>query len=127
VAYLFLVRRNIVTVVLVIVGFALAGVLISAFYFLDRLIRHEYQFHREAWEHDGRPVGYLFRPPGATSFRSGLAFHLCGLGWPLLTPRWVREDLAAKRLLSRLRWCVLIWNVGFIVFFVFAVRHFSST
>jgi len=115
------------TVVLVIVGFTLAGVLISAFYFLDRLIRHEYQFHREAWENDGRPVGYLFRPPEATWFRSGFAFHRCSLVWPVRTPRWVRDDLTAKRLLSRLRWCVLVWNVGFIVFFVFLVRQISST
>jgi hypothetical protein len=33
-------------VVLVIVGFSLAGVLISAYY-SQKLFRHEYQFHRE--------------------------------------------------------------------------------
>jgi hypothetical protein len=112
-----------VTIVLVIVGFTLAGVLISAFYFLDCLIRHEYQFHRDAWEKDGRPTGYLFRPPEATWFRSGFAFQRCALSWPLHTPRWVRDDLTAKKLLSRLRWCVLTWNAGFILFFVFVVRY----
>jgi hypothetical protein len=29
-------------------GVALSAILISAFYFLDRLVRNEYQFHREA-------------------------------------------------------------------------------
>jgi hypothetical protein len=96
-----------VTVVLVIVGFTLAGVLISAFYFLDRLIRHECQFHRDVWEKDGRSTGHLFRPPEATWFRSGFAFQRCALGLALHTPRW----------------CVLTWNAGFILFFVFVVRY----
>jgi hypothetical protein len=113
---------NIVTVALAVFGLALLSALIAAFYFLDRLIRHEYQFHREAWEQDGRPVGYLFRPPEGTWLRSGFAFHWCSFAWLFHTPPWVRDDSSAKRLLSRLRWFVLIWNLGIIIFIsLFAV------
>ncbi len=103
---------------LVIFGLTLVAVLISAFYFLDVLVRHEYQFHRSAWEQDGRPTGYLFCPLEATFIRSRLAFGRVSMAWLFWTPEWVQDDSAARRLLSRLRWCVLIWNIGIIIFFV---------
>jgi hypothetical protein len=106
---------------------ALIVFLISAFYFLDRLIRYEYQFHREAWERDGRPVGYLFRPPEATWFRSGFAFQRCAFGWLFYTPQWTRDDPTATTLLSRLRWCVLIWNIGIIAFFILFLAYGAAT
>src|SRR6266699_7197432 len=107
-----------VPVALAIYGIALVAVLVSSLYFLDRLIRYEYQFHRDAWERDGRPVGYLFRPGETTWFRSALAFHRCAFGWLFYTPRWRDDDSAAKKLLSRLRWCVLVWNIGILIFFL---------
>ena len=91
------------------------AVLISAFHFLDRLVRHEYQFHRDAWEGDGRPTGYLFRPPESTWIRSRLAFGEVSMAWLFWTPLWVREDATAKNLLSSLRWRVLAWNVGILI------------
>jgi hypothetical protein len=106
---------------------ALIAVLISAFYFLDRLIRYEYQFYRDAWERDGKPVGYIFRPPEATWFRSGFAFHRVAFGWLFYTPPWTRGDPTAKTLLSRLRWCVLVWNVGIITFFVLLFASGAAT
>ncbi len=105
----------------------LVAALIAAFYFLDRLIRHQYRVHRDAWEQAGRPVGYLFRPPEATWFRSGFAFQRCALAWVFYTPLWAREDPTARHLLSRLRWCVLIWNVGIIVFFFLFLTHVVAT
>jgi hypothetical protein len=110
-------------VVLVIVGFSLAGLLISAYYLLHQLFRHEYQFHREEWEKDGRPGERGLQP----SFRSDFAYMRCSLVWLFHTPRWVRDDVTAKRLLSRLRWCVLSWNVGLIVFLPFVVWYIRST
>jgi len=97
---------------------ALIVVLISAFYFLDVLVRHEYQFHRNAWEEDGRPTGYVFCPLEATFFRSRLAFTRLSMAWLFWTPQWMRDDSGARKLLSRLRWCVLVWNIGIIIFFV---------
>jgi hypothetical protein len=114
-------------VALTVFGIALAVVLIASLYFLDRLIRYEYQFHRDVWERDGRPVGYLFRPLEASWFRSGLAFHRCAFRWLFYTPQWTRDDLAAKTLLSRLRWCVLAWNVGIIIFLLLLFAYVRAT
>jgi hypothetical protein len=99
---------------------ALTGVLLWALFTVSRLIQHEYLFHREAWESDGRPIGYMWRPPEASWFRSQFAFHRCALAWPLSTPDWILGDTAAEVLLSRLRWLVLIWNIGAILLFLWA-------
>jgi len=115
------------TIALTIFIVVLAGVLICAFYFLDVLVRHEYQFHRAAWELDGRPTGYLFCPLEATLVRSRLAFGRLSMAWLFWTPQWVRDDSAARKLLSRLRWCVLIWNVGIVMFFVLLFASGAAT
>jgi hypothetical protein len=96
---------------------ALLAVLLRSFYYFDRLMRHEYQFYRDTWEKDGRPLGFLFRPPEATYFGSGFALQRCWCVWLFLTPRWVGGDSAAKTLLSRFRWCVLVWYIVFVVYF----------
>jgi hypothetical protein len=107
--------QNVLGAALSLALVALVCVLIASFYFLGRLIRYEYAFHREAWERDGRPTFAFFRPPESTWFRSGIASQWCALSWPLYTPTWVRADPTAKALHSRMRWCVLIWNIGFIL------------
>jgi hypothetical protein len=106
---------------------ALIGVLLASFYFLDRLIRYEYMFHRDAWEQDGRPNGFLFRPPEIRWFRSSMAFQRCAFGWPFYTPAWVRGDPVARSLHRRMRWCVLIWNVGFIGFVLLVFSQLAAT
>ncbi len=108
----------------------LVAVLLSSFYFLDRLVRHEYSFHRQAWERDGRPFTPFARPRETTWFGSGFALQRCALSWPLYTPQWIRSDSAAKALHTRLRWCVLVWNVGFILLLALvflALRRYETS
>jgi hypothetical protein len=76
---------------------------IGTFGAFDRLIEHEYESHRDAWERDGRPIGFLFHPPEAKFFRGSIAFQRCALIWPFSTPRWTRDDTRAISLLTRLR------------------------
>ena len=86
--------------------------LFGAFFALDRLIRREYQCHRNFWEKDGRPIGMFFRPPESTYIRSAISFQLCAIFWLFRTPVWVETDSLAKSLLRRLRLYTVIWNVG---------------
>jgi hypothetical protein len=106
---------------------ALIAVLLSSFYFLERLIRYEYQFHRDSWERDGGPIGWFFRPPESSWLRSGFAFHRVAFGWLFHTPQWTRGDSTARSLLSRLRWCVLVWNIGIIIFFLLLFASGAAT
>jgi hypothetical protein len=118
---------NVLGALLALALMALLGVLRGSFYFLGRLIHHEYAFHREAWERDGRPNAPFFCPPETTWFRSGMAYQRCALGWPLCTPAWVRADPAAKALHTRLRWSVLIWNAGFITWILLFLWYLAAT
>jgi hypothetical protein len=118
---------NALGAILALAMITLIAVLLASFYFLARLIRYEYTYHRNAWERDGRPTAWFFRPPEATWFRSGMAFNRCALGWPLYTPDWVRGDPTAKSLHRRLRWCVLVWNAGLITWFLCFAWYLSST
>jgi hypothetical protein len=119
--------QNVVGAGLALALMALIGVLLGSFYFLIHLIRYEYVFHRDAWERDGQPSAWFFWPPESTWFRSGMAFQWCALRWPLHTPAWVRADSAAKALHSRLRWCVLIWNIGFIAWLLLFTWYLEAT
>jgi hypothetical protein len=115
--------KGMAAVALTVYLVVLVAILISAYHYLHQLFRHEYQFHREEWEKDGRPGEGGLQP----SFRSDFAYMRCSLVWLFHMPEWVREDVTAKQLLSRLRWRVLIWNVGLIVFLPFAVWYIRST
>jgi hypothetical protein len=101
---------------------ALLAILFRAFYFLDQLTRHEYRFYREAWERDGGPASWAFWPAESWPIISGIAFRRCALAWLFSSPEWTRNDPTAKALLSRMRWHVLVWNVGIVMFLL--LLHF---
>lgn len=87
---------------------------------IDRLVRLEYDAHREEWEKDGRPIGTFFTPPEAKMLTSRFAFYFCKIGWMLSTPEWIREDPTAIRLLRRFRLSIVAAEAGFI-FLVYLV------
>lgn len=60
---------NALSTIAAITLMGLLAVLVASFYFLDRLIRHEYSFHREAWERDGRPTSPFIPRRERTWFR----------------------------------------------------------
>jgi hypothetical protein len=119
--------QNVVSAGLAVGMIGLICALLASFYFLGRLIRYEYAYHRDEWERDGRPNAPFFRPPETTWFRSGLAYQRCALSWPLYTPLWMRADPAAKVLHSRLWSCVLIWNLGLIIWILLFVWCLAAT
>src|SRR5688572_222538 len=95
-----------------------AGVLIYSFLTFDRLVRAQYEFHREAWMADGQPRGFFWRAPGSNWFASSLATHRLSLTWLFSTPAWATESPPYRALLKRLRMLVLVWNVLLIGAFV---------
>src|SRR5689334_3592695 len=83
-------------------------VFVLPFYFAcgsyDRLIQFEYEYYRGDWENDGKPFGYVWRPPEIEKYmRSLLAFWTCGGKWFFKTPAWMSQDIEAMSLLRRFR------------------------
>lgn len=103
-------------------GIVLAGVLLillplllACFFAFDRVVRLEYASYRSAWEPDGRPRGFFWRPSESTLFGSYFARQRFSLTWLFSTPTWAQHDQSASRLLKRLRRLVLAWNLAIIV------------
>jgi hypothetical protein len=67
----------------------------------DRLARWEYEHHREQWERDGKPSGFLFwRPKESDGWSSGRIEQSLNLRWTFKMPDW-----AAKH--SECRWWII--------------------
>ena len=95
-----------------------AGVLVYSFVTFDRLVRAQYEFHREAWMLDGQPRGFFWRAPQSNWFASSLATHRLSLTWLFSTPAWATESPTYRALLKRLRILVFVWNILLIGAFV---------
>ena len=93
--------------ILLLIG---AVALVYSFVTFDRLVRAQYERHREAWIEDGRPRGFFWRAPECTSFASSVALHRLTLTLLFSTPAWVADSTAYRTLLKRLRVSVLLWN-----------------
>src|SRR5215472_5510231 len=84
---------------------ALMSVLLYAFVLFDRLLRAEHDSHRLAWEADGRPTGFFWRPPECSGFSpsSWMARMRLTLVWLFRAPSWVIESPALAALLRKHR------------------------
>ena len=92
-------------IALTLVAYVVA--LLYSFVMFDRLLRVEYDEHRDAWEKDGCPRGFFFRPPGSPFWRSRLAFYRVGYRWPFRRPSWVGDSTDAARHYTN-------WRIGLI-------------
>lgn len=76
---------TILTLAVIIVG---ATVLYNLWLF-DCLARWEYEHHREQWERDGKPSGFLtWRPKEPKSWSSGRVEQHLNMKWTFKTPGW---------------------------------------
>ena len=98
--------------------------LLCAFATFDRLVRTEYADHRNSWEADGRPRGFLWSAPECTWFRSAWATNRLSFVWLVSTPRWAIESPECRTYLKRMRYCVLAWSAavaGLLLFVLLAL------
>ncbi len=100
---------------------ALIGILLYAFFNFDRLVKIEYQRHKEDWIKDGKPIGFFWRAPESSWFRSSFAMQNLSMQWLFKTPDWTNNDPEATNHLKKLRALVLIFNIGIIVLFVISM------
>ena len=92
--------------------------LIYSFVMFDRLVRAEYESYRAAWELDGKPYGYFWKAPECTYFKSGWARDWLCFKWLFTTPFWAHEIPRCQVWLTRMRICVLVWNIMLVLIFL---------
>src|SRR5262249_27180917 len=92
--------------------------LLPAMFLFDGVVEFEYDWHRDAWESDDRPRGYMFfRAPEAEWL--GLNTHFLFFAWLFTTPAWARGSKSCVRSLRWMRFLLFAWAVG--LFFAFRV------
>jgi hypothetical protein len=89
--------------------FFLMLVILAAFYLGSRLIRIEYQFHRENWEDDGKPADYFSSVPGSYVSRFAVS-----TSWLFATPEWMKAESQARTIIIWYRLLCLIFVAGWI-------------
>ena len=110
-------------------GLGLALTLLTGFVSFDQLVRVQYTVHYQDWLMDHKPDGFLWRPPGHSIWnrffwdRMNWSGYWCFHTWMFRTPQWSKLDKVAGRHLWLMRTCVLVWNVGFLLMFLWSLKH----
>jgi hypothetical protein len=84
-------------------------VILAAFYLGSRLIRIEYEFHRENWEDDGKPADYFWSVPGSYVSRFAVS-----TSWLFTTPEWMKGESKARKIVIWYRALCLLFVAGWI-------------
>ena len=99
-------------VILEIAGVGAVCLVVYGMWLFDRLVRWEYEHHREEWERDGRPDGFFWRAEGCTSWKSNIAKKRLSVAWLFDTPLWAASAPECRPWLQHSRVVALIWGTG---------------
>jgi hypothetical protein len=86
----------------------------------DRLLRHQYLYHRNAWEADGCFDGLFWHVDGAVSAIQAKGFQPRNWGrtawlWLYHTPAWIDAPPPCRRILYASRIVTVLYLVAFVV------------
>lgn len=105
-------------------GLGLVFTLVAGFVAFDQLVRVQHEDHYQDWLADHKPDGLFWRQPGHSLLhRMNWSGSLCLLAWLFSTPDWVKQDEVAGRHLRRFRFCILVWNIGFLLLWLWSLGH----
>jgi hypothetical protein len=96
----------------VIIAIAAAfGCMVYAAYNFDRLVQLQYADHFHAWDEDGRPSGFFWKPKDAHWTSGLIAKERLSIVWLFATPMWARGCKDARHHLHDMRAAVVGWNL----------------
>ncbi len=89
----------------------------------DRLLRHQYMYHRRAWEADGSFHGLFWHVDGAVSSIQIEGFAPPNWGrtawlWVYRTPEWADAPPPCRRLLYAYRVCSVLYAAATVAIIV---------
>ena len=79
------------------------------YYLSSRLIRLEYESHRDSWVEDGKPRDDFSQVPGSYMARAVI------VAWLFMTPDWMKTNATARRLVAWYRVLSFIFFGGWIL------------
>jgi hypothetical protein len=109
---------------LAIIGLLFIFLMLSAFYFFDRLVKIQYSDFRDEWKRTGAPHGFFWFPkesasslkvlPRASSTRARTKSLF---SWLFRTPEWIKENQAARAHIFKMR-ALFVVSLTLLVSFV---------
>jgi hypothetical protein len=91
------------TAILTAVAIVAMATILYQMSLFDRLIRWEYEHHRDQWERDGKPDGYFWRAGECKFWSSDMAKKRLTGVWLFKTPGWVATSPECRRWLAQTR------------------------
>lgn len=91
------------TAILVVVAIVVIATILYQMSLFDRLIRWEYDHHRDQWERDGKPDGYFWRAGECKFWSSDMAKKRLTGVWLFKTPGWAATSPECRRWLAQTR------------------------
>ena len=123
---------NLIAVIGIPIFIGLTCILFGSFITFDQLIRLEYNSYRSQWEKDGKPRGFFWFPrefwksqnigwfnKWKSQYASNWTMQRSHFIWLFSTPKWMKQDELAQKLVKRFRVLVLLWNLGFFSSLIF--------
>ena len=105
-----------------LIAMAIIMTVVYQMWLFDRLVRWEYEHHREQWERDGKPSGFYWRPKECVFWLSHSAMHRLAGVFIFRTPEWAAERPECRRWLALMRAAMLAGVVGTVFFAVVVFR-----
>jgi len=105
---------------IILIGLIL--IMLVDFLCFDRLLKTEYEKHKEQWIKDGKPRGYFWWPYESPLFTGYIAQLRLTIHWLFKTPQWIKHDVKARKTLQINRICTLIVYVGILVVVINELR-----
>ncbi len=91
------------TAILTVLAIVVIATILYQMSLFDRLIRWEYEHHRDQWERDGKPDGYFWRAGESKFWSSDMAKKRLTGVWLFKTPGWAATSPECRRWLAQTR------------------------
>lgn len=93
-------------------------ILLIGFIIFDKILRFEYENHREIWEEDKKPIGILWVPDKASVLYGSYARNSLAIKWLFKNPQWAEHEREVIKWLYWYRRLTFVFFAGVIIQFL---------
>jgi len=96
-------------------------ILLIDFILFDKILRFEYENHREIWEEDQKPIGILWVPDKASVLYGSYARNSLAIKWLFKNPQWAQNERKVTEWLHWHRRLIFIFVAGIFLKFLLEI------
>jgi arginine exporter protein ArgO len=81
----------------------------------DHIVKYEHDHVKDAWNCDGRPLGFFWSSPESDFIKGSVARFRLSLTWICATPQWAKSVPEVLQNIKRLRVMTLLWTCVMVI------------